>query len=101
MKNEERARRRWPAGITRETWARDCRSPKTPEQMAAHIARSWAGYKAKNPARAIVIEATQAAIRSGVLPVEPCDRCGGEARPLYDWSLMRHSGWRCLRCRRS
>ena len=63
--------------------------------------RSWAGYAEKHPDRAALVEQTWTAIHAGTITRQPCDHCGLDAKPLFDWSSLTLAGWRCLDCRKA
>ena len=62
--------------------------------------RSRAAFAAKYPERIELAEHVKAAIAAGEILPEPCDICGGEGKPLYDWVEVVLVGWRCYPCRR-
>ena len=55
-------------------------------------------WRERNPERAVVWDKVEAAIASGDLVPEPCDTCGGEARPWIDYATETVKGWRCAAC---
>jgi hypothetical protein len=73
----------------------------TPEQRAEAKRKSWEGFARKNPERAELIVATWDAITAGQLVPQPCDSCGGQSKPVFDWVRMTLVGWRCMPCRRA
>lgn len=92
MTERDRSRR----NSARATW-----KARSPEEQARLKQKSYDAYAAKYPDRVALQEQTRAAIASGALVPQPCDRCRGEARPLYDYDAGRVVGWRCLRCRKA
>lgn len=81
-----------PAGQERRSQLAEEPRPSAPER--------WASFAANHPERAALIEATRAGIAAGEIAPQPCDLCGGEGRPLYDYAANTLAGWRCYPCRK-
>ena len=89
-------RRQQASELAKSQW--DALDPAIREERRQ---RSMLAFRAKYPERTRLAEQTRAAIAAGELMPQPCDRCGEESNPLYDWEAQRVTGWRCYQCRKA
>lgn len=73
----------------------------SPDEKEARVRKSYDTYAARYPERVALQERTRSAIAAGEIQPQPCDSCGGEARPLYDYEALQVAGWRCPACRKA
>ncbi len=53
-------------------------------QVRESAAKGHAAYRAKYPERAVAHDAVREGIAGGAIVPQPCDRCGGEGKPVYN-----------------
>ena len=63
--------------------------------------RAIIAYRKKYPERVAVQEQVKEQIAAGSLIPQPCDRCGGEGRPVHNYhgAGPQVIAWRCFPCR--